>query len=129
MIMAKKIVPANNNETMGYRLKVIRNSLGMNQEEFAKLFNTHQEKISSIERNLRAPTLAIIQKISSMGYDMNWFLNGVQQDNNLADYVSNNIEIMRIVAALEDLDNKQLKFISNFVDMYIDSLEGGKNNE
>lgn len=127
--MAKKIVPANNNETMGYRLKVIRNSLGMNQEEFAKLFNTHQEKISSIERNLRAPTLAIIQKISSMGYDMNWFLNGVQQDNNLADYVSNNIEIMRIVAALEDLDNKQLKFISNFVDMYIDSLEGGKNNE
>lgn len=127
--MAKKIVPANNNETMGYRLKVIRNSLGMNQEEFAKLFNTHQEKISSIERNLRAPTLAIIQKISSMGYDMNWFLNGVQQDNNLADYVSNNIEIMRIVAALEDLDNKQLKFISNFVDMYIDSLKGGKNNE
>ena len=127
--MAKKIVPANNNETMGYRLKVIRNSLGMNQEEFAKLFNTHQEKISSIERNLRAPTLAIIQKISSMGYDMNWFLNGVQQDNNLADYVSNNIEIMRIVAALEALDNKQLKFISNFVDMYIDSLKGGKNNE
>lgn len=127
--MAKKIVPANNNETIGYRLKVIRNSLGMNQEEFAKLFNTHQEKISSIERSLRAPTLAIIQKISSMGYDMNWFLNGVQQDNNLSDYVSNNIEIMRIVAALENLDNKQLKFISNFVDMYIDSLEGGQNNE
>ncbi len=127
--MAKKIIPASNNETMGYRLKVIRNSLGMNQEEFAKLFNTHQEKISSIERNLTAPTLAIIQKISSMGYDMNWFLNGVQQDTNLADYVSNNIEIMRIVAALENMDNKQIKFISNFVEMYIDSLEGGKNNE
>lgn len=127
--MAKKIIPASNNKTMGYRLKVIRNSLGMNQEEFAKLFNTHQEKISSIERNLTAPTLAIIQKISSMGYDMNWFLNGVQQDTNLADYVSNNIEIMRIVAALENMDNKQIKFISNFVEMYIDSLEGGKNNE
>lgn len=127
--MVKKIIPASNNETMGYRLKVIRNSLGMNQEEFAKLFNTHQEKISSIERNLTAPTLAIIQKISSMGYDMNWFLNGVQQDTNLADYVSNNIEIMRIVAALENMDNKQIKFISNFVEMYIDSLEGGKNNE
>lgn len=127
--MAKKIIPASNNETMGYRLKVIRNSLGMNQEEFAKLFNTHQEKISSIERNLTAPTLAIIQKISSMGYDMNWFLNGVQQDTNLADYVSNNIEIMRIVAALENMDNKQIKFISNFVEMYIESLEGGKNNE
>lgn len=127
--MAKKIIPASNNETMGYRLKVIRNSLGMNQEEFAKLFNTHQEKISSIERNLTAPTLAIIQKISSMGYDMNWFLNGVQQDTYLADYVSNNIEIMRIVAALENMDNKQIKFISNFVEMYIDSLEGGKNNE
>ena len=127
--MAKKIIPASNNETMGYRLKVIRNSLGMNQEEFAKLFNTHQEKISSIERNLTAPTLAIIQKISSMGYDMNWFLNGVQQDTNLADYVSNNIEIMRIVAALENMENKQIKFISNFVEMYIDSLEGGKNNE
>ncbi|HJA51241.1 MAG TPA: helix-turn-helix transcriptional regulator [Candidatus Fusicatenibacter intestinipullorum] len=127
--MVKKIIPASNNETMGYRLKVIRNSLGMNQEEFAKLFNTHQEKISSIERNLTAPTLAIIQKISSMGYDMNWFLNGVQQDTNLADYVSNNIEIMRIVAALENMDNKQIKFISNFVEMYIESLEGGKNNE
>ena len=124
--MVKKIIPASNNETMGYRLKVIRNSLGMNQEE---LFNTHQEKISSIERNLTAPTLAIIQKISSMGYDMNWFLNGVQQDTNLADYVSNNIEIMRIVAALENMDNKQIKFISNFVEMYIESLEGGKNNE
>lgn len=60
--MTKKIVPVNNNETMGYRLKVIRTSLGLNQEEFAKLFNTHQEKISSIERNLTAPTLAIIQK-------------------------------------------------------------------
>ena len=127
--MVKKIIPASNNETMGYRLKVIRNSLGMNQEEFAKLFNTHQGKISSIERNLTAPTLAIIQKISSMGYDMNWFLNGVQQDTNLADYVSNNIEIMRIVAALENMDNKQIKFISNFVEMYIESLEGGKNNE
>lgn len=127
--MAKKIIPANNNETMGYRLRVIRNSLGMNQEEFAKLFNTHQEKISGIERNLTTPTLAIIQKISSMGYDMNWFLNGIQQENNIADYVSSNIEIMKIVAALETLNSKQIKFISNFVDMYIDSLEGGKNNE
>lgn len=126
--MAKKIVPVNNNETMGYRLKVIRTSLGLNQEEFAKLFNTHQEKISSIERNLTAPTLAIIQKISSMGYDMNWFLNGVQQEN-IADYVSNNIEIMKIVASLESLNSKQIKFISNFVDMYINSLEGGTNNE
>lgn len=126
--MAKKIVPVNNNETMGYRLKVIRTSLGLNQEEFAKLFNTHQEKISSIERNLTAPTLAIIQKISSMGYDMNWFLNGVQQEN-IADYVSNNIEIMKIVASLESLNSKQIKFISNFVDMYINSLEGGSNNE
>lgn len=126
--MSKKIVPVNNNETMGYRLKVIRISLGLNQEEFAKLFNTHQEKISSIERNLTAPTLAIIQKISSMGYDMNWFLNGVQQEN-IADYVSNNIEIMKIVASLESLNSKQIKFISNFVDMYINSLEGGTNNE
>lgn len=126
--MAKKIVPVNNNETMGYRLKVIRTSLGLNQEEFAKLFNTHQEKISSIERNLTAPTLAIIQKISSMGYDMNWFLNGVQQEN-IADYVSNNIEIMKIVASLESLNSKQIKFISNFVDMYINSLEGGTDNE
>lgn len=126
--MSKKIVPVNNNETMGYRLKVIRTSLGLNQEEFAKLFNTHQEKISSIERNLTAPTLAIIQKISSMGYDMNWFLNGVQQEN-IADYVSNNIEIMKIVASLESLNSKQIKFISNFVDMYINSLEGGTNNE
>lgn len=126
--MAKKIVPVNNNETMGYRLKVIRTSLGLNQEEFAKLFNTHQEKISSIERNLTAPTLTIIQKISSMGYDMNWFLNGVQQEN-IADYVSNNIEIMKIVASLESLNSKQIKFISNFVDMYINSLEGGTNNE
>lgn len=126
--MTKKIVPVNNNETMGYRLKVIRTSLGLNQEEFAKLFNTHQEKISSIERNLTAPTLAIIQKISSMGYDMNWFLNGVQQEN-IADYVSNNIEIMKIVASLESLNSKQIKFISNFVDMYINSLEGGTNNE
>ena len=105
--MTKKIVPVNNNETMGYRLKVIRTSLGLNQEEFAKLFNTHQEKISSIERNLTAPTLAIIQKISSMGYDMNWFLNGVQQEN-IADYVSNNIEIMKIVASLESLNSKQI---------------------
>lgn len=126
--MTKKIVPVNNNETMGYRLKVIRTSLCLNQEEFAKLFNTHQEKISSIERNLTAPTLAIIQKISSMGYDMNWFLNGVQQEN-IADYVSNNIEIMKIVASLESLNSKQIKFISNFVDMYINSLEGGTNNE
>lgn len=126
--MTKKIVPVNNNETMGYRLKVIRTSLGLNQEEFAKLFNTHQEKISSIERNLTAPTLTIIQKISSMGYDMNWFLNGVQQEN-IADYVSNNIEIMKIVASLESLNSKQIKFISNFVDMYINSLEGGTNNE
>lgn len=126
--MTKKIVPVNNNETMGYRLKVIRTSLGLNQKEFAKLFNTHQEKISSIERNLTAPTLAIIQKISSMGYDMNWFLNGVQQEN-IADYVSNNIEIMKIVASLESLNSKQIKFISNFVDMYINSLEGGTNNE
>lgn len=126
--MAKKIVPENN-ETMGYRLRVIRNSLGMNQAEFAKLFNTHQEKISGIERNLTAPTLSIIRKISSMGYDMNWFLNGEQQDAGVADYVSNNIEIMKIVAALEELNNKQIKFISNFVDMYIESLKGGNNNE
>lgn len=59
---------------------------------------------------------------------MNWFLNGVQQEN-IADYVSNNIEIMKIVASLESLNSKQIKFISNFVDMYINSLEGGTNNE
>ena len=64
-----------------------------------------------------------------MGYDMNWILNGEQQDAGVADYVSNNIEIMKIVAALEGLNNKQIKFISNFVDMYIESLKGGNNNE
>ena len=105
--MTKKIVPVNNNETMGYRLKVIRTSLGLNQEEFAKLFNTHQEKISSIERNLTAPTLAIIQKISSMGYDMNWFLNGVQQEN-IADYVTTSNNDEGVANVLEKIIKEEL---------------------
>lgn len=126
--MTKKIVPKtkNDNETIGYRIKVIRTSMGLNQKEFAELLDTYQVKISHIESNILQPNLNIIKKLAAMGYDMNWLLNG-EPSPQIAEYVSTNIEIMKIATVLEKLDINQLKFISNFIDLYLNSLKGGKN--
>ncbi|PWM76976.1 MAG: hypothetical protein DBY32_09090 [Phascolarctobacterium sp.] len=129
MIMAK-ITPAEKVETLGTRIKIIRESLGLNQKEFAKKLNTYQVKISDMERDVSQPTLEILKKISTMGFDMNWFLSG-SPTANISNYIGKNIEIIKILTVLEKLDSKQLKFISNFLDLYTSTLdlEGGNDNE
>lgn len=125
-----KITPAEKVETLGTRIKIIRESLGLNQKEFAKKLNTYQVKISDMERDVSQPTLEILKKISTMGFDMNWFLSG-SPTANISNYIGKNIEIIKILTVLEKLDSKQLKFISNFLDLYTSTLdlEGGNDNE
>lgn len=124
-----KITPAEKVETIGTRIKIIRESLGLNQKEFAKKLNTYQVKISDMERDVSQPTLEILKKISTLGFDMNWFLSG-SPTVNISNYIGKNIEIIKIITVLEKLDSKQLKFISNFLDLYTNTLDlGGNDNE
>lgn len=130
IIKPKNLIPkpGNESESVGFRLRVIRNSMGMSQKEFADFLGTYQVRISSIEKGTAQPTFSILQKLSAMGYDMSWLLNGIPSEN-VTDYVSSNIEIIKIVSVLEKLDINQVKFISNFIDLYTNSLKGGNTNE
>ena len=51
-------------KTVGRNIKVIRDSLGLSQEDLAHLSGVHRTYISGLERGVRNPTITIVQSIA-----------------------------------------------------------------
>ncbi len=62
---------------MEERLKKIRENLGKTQKEMSSLLGLGEITWQNYERGISKPKLAVLEKLSSMGYDISWITTGV----------------------------------------------------
>lgn len=55
--------PETSETSVGKNIRELRNTLGLNQEEFAAKLGTTQEMIAKLEGNLHKPSYKTLQKI------------------------------------------------------------------
>ncbi len=67
---------------IGEKIKTLRNSLNLNQQEFADKINVHFTTISKIENGTRQPSISLIYKISET---FNTNINYLLEQNMLLD--------------------------------------------
>lgn len=72
---------------IGFRLKQIRESTGMSQASFAKLFDLPQSTYAKYERGASVSDL-VLEGLALKGYDLNWLITGIK--NNSQSLKSNN---------------------------------------
>ena len=62
---------------MEERLKKIRENLGKTQKEMSSLLGLGEITWQNYERGISKPKLAVLEKLSSMGYDISWITTGI----------------------------------------------------
>ncbi len=111
----------------GIRLKQVRVMQGnISQEDFAKLANVTKFHVSDIESGRIKPSSNVIAAVAKLGYDINWFLNGISSKD---ETININVPIFSVMSNMKLLNFQQATFISNFVDEYVKSLNIEKTSE
>lgn len=96
-MIEKKISRKN---TIGVRAKIIRTRLGLTQKEMVKVLQengieTSQSVISSIEKDVRKPTLEIMELLATKwNVDLNWLIIGYGGYPNAKDINAKSVEEM-----------------------------------
>lgn len=62
--------------SIGNRIHQIRETLGLNQSEFADLANSSQRAIQNYELGKSTPGGKILKALASKGFNINWVLTG-----------------------------------------------------
>lgn len=65
---------------IGLRLKQIRESTGMSQATFAKLFDLPQSTYAKYERGASVSD-SVLEGLALKGYDLNWLITGIKNNN------------------------------------------------
>lgn len=110
------------------RLKKLRKSLGMNQEEFASALKMSSSSISKIEKGERNLTERLANQISKeFGVNEIWLLTGegemfnfTEEDEKITELMSsiitNNDEFMKkVILTFSKLDDNQKEFLKNLM--------------
>lgn len=103
--------------TLGKRLKELRISMGLSQEEFAYRCNMQASHIGQIERGQKSPTLDTLEKLSK-GLDttVSELTNYSKKIN-----ISDDSTINKINSYLYKLDEKQKKQVLNIIKTFFDN--------
>ena len=76
------------------RLKIYRNSLGLNQAKFAAKIGKAQSYYSNVEQGKLRPSSEILLSIAKLGCDMNWLLSGNIDEAKVETYVSHGLKVV-----------------------------------
>ncbi len=68
---------------MEERLKQIREDLGKTQKEMSAFLGLGEITWQNYERGISKPKLAVLEKLSSIGYDISWITTGIGSMNSL----------------------------------------------
>ena len=103
------------------RLKIYRNSLGLNQAKFAAKIGKAQSYYSNIEQGKLRPSSEILLSIAKLGCDMNWLLSGNIDEAKVETYVSHGFTMLSIINLIEKLDDDVKEFIQEVIAAYLKS--------
>lgn len=102
---------------LGKQLKQIRIKRGYTQEKVAERINSAPSYISDIERGIKAPSLStFVELLKTLDVSADYILQGSVDSGK--EYIYD-----EITKKLDKLTPKQRKFISDFIDQYVKSLD------
>lgn len=121
--MQKKQEPMNDWLAVCKRLKIYRNSLGLNQADFAAKLGKTQSYYSIIEQAKARPSAEILFAIAKLGCDMNWLLLGTIDEAKVESYVSHGFSTLSTINLVEQLDDPGREFINDVIAAYLKSQQ------
>jgi transcriptional regulator with XRE-family HTH domain len=112
-------------KALGYRIKSLRGSNKMTQEELAELANLHNTYIGAIERGERNPSLKSIEQIASaLNVPISDLFKFVDQDTNASiDYMKS-----EVFSLLKDKDKKTINFLLGLIKYILIGLKQFSNH-
>lgn len=103
------------------RLRIYRNSLGLNQAKFAAKIGKAQSYYSIIEQGKARPSAEILLAIAKLGCDMNWLLMGTIDEAKVESYLSHGFTMLSLIDQIEHLDDKGREFIYKVIKAYTEA--------
>ncbi len=101
----------------GKRLRDARKKLGLTQEMVAEQLETSPSYLSDIERGVKSPSLStFVRLLEILDVSADYVLQGSLDSAKVYMYKD-------MQERLDHLTPKQRQFISNYIDLYISSLE------
>ncbi len=103
------------------RLKIYRNSLGLNQAKFAAMIGKAQSYYSNVEQGKLRPSSEILLSIAKTGCDMNWLLSGNIDEAKVQAYMNQGFAMLSTINLIEQLDDNGKEFIQSVIEAYLKS--------
>lgn len=101
------------------RLKIYRNSLGLNQAKFAAKLGKAQSYYSVVEQGKARPSAEILLSIAKLGCDMNWLLLGNIDEAKVESYIRNGFTMLSTINLVEQLDDTGKEFVHDVIAAYL----------
>jgi transcriptional regulator with XRE-family HTH domain len=102
-------------ETIGERIKALRESLGISQREFCKLLSLSGGYITSVETGAREANDRLVKLIvSEFNVNEEWLVSGTGQ---MFDTKTNDERTARLVAVFNELPQKYQDVIFGVIDL------------
>lgn len=98
------------------RLKIYRNSLGLNQAKFAAMIGKAQSYYSNVEQGKLRPSSEILLSIAKTGCDMNWLLSGNIDEAKVQAYMNQGFAMLSTINLIEQLDDNGKEFIQSVIE-------------
>ena len=114
-------------ETIAQRVRIIRSYCNKTQVQFSKMLDIPQSTISQIECGQVTPSYDVLKKLNELGFDLEWIFTGHTSEKKLAkNKVVNSLsnwDRVRINSLLNKLDDDEVKFCRQWLELYVSSLK------
>lgn len=108
-------------ETIAYRMKVVRTSLKLNRKEFAAKIGVYPNRITEVEQGKYNISLKMLTEIGKLGFDLNWLVNGNNKEKELQAAIGDDVELFKLLNKIKRLEGRDLRFLSGVIDALLEN--------
>lgn len=108
-------------ETIAYRMKVVRTSLKLNRKEFAAKIGVYPNRITEVEQGKYNISLKMLTEIGKLGFDLNWLVNGNNKEKELQAAIGDDVELFKLINKIKHLEGRDLRFLSGVIDALLEN--------
>lgn len=103
---------------LGDNITKIRTQKGYSQRELAEMLEMHATHLSRYERNVTAPSIEVLKKISeALGVTTDMLIYG-SDDDKVKDKINDN-DLLNMFNKVQNLDKQELSCIKSLLEAYI----------
>jgi transcriptional regulator with XRE-family HTH domain len=103
---------------LGYNITKIRTQKGYSQRELAEMLDMHATHLSRYERNVTAPSIEVLKKISEvLGVTTDMLIYG-SDDDKVKDKINDN-DLLNMFNKVQKFDTQELSCVKSLLEAFI----------